>query len=67
MLRGAVPGRAVFNGPDFEPLIGVYGTLFFVMAQVLNRIRFGHAPTTPICAGDGLIVAGGLLVAFWGG
>ncbi len=66
-LRGAVQGRAIFNGPNFERLITVCVALFFVMAQVLDRIRFGHAPTTPIYPGDGLMVPGGLLMAFWGG
>ena len=52
---------------DFGRLIGVYVAFFFLMAQILNRIRFGHAPTVPIYAGGALIIAGGLLMAFWKG
>jgi small multidrug resistance family-3 protein len=37
------------------------------MAQILNKVRFGQSPTLPIYAGGGLIVAGGLVIAFWKG
>ena len=50
---------------DFGRLIGVYVAIFFVSAQVINRVRFGHAPTLPIYAGGTLIVAGGLLMTYW--
>lgn len=61
-------GSAV-NAPrwDFGRLIGVYVAMFFLVAQILNKARFGHAPTLPIYAGGSLIVAGGLLMAFWKG
>lgn len=52
---------------DFGKLLGLYVVLFFVMAQVLNRVRFGQSPTPPIYAGGVLIVAGGLVIAFWRG
>jgi small multidrug resistance family-3 protein len=60
---------SVVNVPrwDFGKLLGVYVVLFFLMAQVLNKIRFGQAPTAPIYAGGSLIVAGGLVIAFWKG
>jgi len=60
---------AMVNLPrwDFGRLIGVYVVLFFLMAQILNKIRFGHAPTAPVYVGGALIVAGGLLMAFWKG
>jgi small multidrug resistance family-3 protein len=41
--------------------------LFFLMAQILNKVRFAQSPTLPIYAGGGLIVAGGLVIAFWKG
>jgi len=41
--------------------------LFFLMAQLLNRVRFHQSPTPPIYAGGALIVVGGLIVAFWKG
>ena len=52
---------------DFGKLLGAYVVLFFLMAQLLNKVRFGQSPTTPIYAGGALIVAGGLVVAFWKG
>jgi small multidrug resistance family-3 protein len=60
---------SVVNVPrwDFGKLLGVYVVLFFLMAQILAKVRFGQSPTLPICAGGGLIVAGGLLIAFWKG
>lgn len=60
---------SVVNLPrwDFGRLIGVYVVFFFLTAQVLNRIRFGHAPTASIYAGGALIVGGGMLMAFWKG
>ncbi len=58
---------SVVNVPrwDFGKLLGVYVVLFFLMAQVLNRVRFGQPPTPPIYAGGALIVTGGLVIAFW--
>jgi hypothetical protein len=60
---------SVVNVPrwDFGKLLGVYVVLFFLMAQILNKVRFGQSPTLPIYAGGGLIVAGGLVIAFWRG
>jgi drug/metabolite transporter superfamily protein YnfA len=52
---------------DFGRLIGVYAALFFLMAQVLNKIRFDQSPTAPVYAGGALIVAGALVIAFWKG
>ncbi len=52
---------------DFGKLLGIYVVLFFVMAQVLNKVRFGQSPTVPIYAGGVLIVAGGMVIAFWKG
>jgi hypothetical protein len=52
---------------DFGKLLDIYVALFFVVAQVAARVRFGQTPTTPIYAGGALIVAGGLVIAFWRG
>lgn len=52
---------------DFGRLLGVYVALLFLVAQLLNRVRFGQTPTTPIYLGGALIVGGGLLMAFWKG
>lgn len=58
---------SVVNIPrwDFGKLLGVYVALFFVMAQIVARVRFGQAPTPAIYAGGSLIVMGGLVIALW--
>ena len=58
----------VVNTPrwDFGKLIGVYVVLFFLLAQIVARIRFGQAPTLPILIGGALIVAGGVVISFNG-
>ena len=58
---------ALVNGPrwDFGQMLGVYVVFFFLMAQLLNRVRFGQAPTVPVYAGGALIVAGGAVMTFW--
>jgi small multidrug resistance family-3 protein len=58
---------SVVNIPrwDFGKLLGVYVVLFFVMAQILNKVRFQQSPTTPIYVGGTLIIAGGLIIAYW--
>lgn len=60
---------SVVNLPrwDFGRLLGVYVVLVFVMAQLVARVRFGQTPTAPIYAGGSLIVAGGMVMAFWKG
>ncbi|HTS35979.1 MAG TPA: hypothetical protein VMH04_09925 [Candidatus Solibacter sp.] len=52
---------------DFGRLLGVYVAFFFVVAQIIARIRF-QQPTSPaVWAGGSLIVAGGLIISFWKG
>jgi hypothetical protein len=38
------------NAPpwDFGKLLGVYVTLFFVLAQIINYLAFGMRPDLPI-------------------
>jgi hypothetical protein len=50
---------------DFGKLLGVYVVMFFLVAQVLAKVRFNQAPTAPIYLGGALIVAGGLVIGFW--
>jgi small multidrug resistance family-3 protein len=38
----------------------VYVVLFFVMAQILGKVRFNQSPTPPILLGGSFIVIGGL-------
>ncbi len=63
----AAYGLAV-NAPrwDFGRLLGVYVVLFFLLAQIVARVRFGQAPTVSILLGGALIVAGGLVIAVGG-
>ena len=58
---------AMVNIPrwDFGRLIGAYVVLFFLMAQLIARLRFGQSPTPAIYAGGALITAGGLVIALW--
>jgi small multidrug resistance family-3 protein len=55
------------NAPpwDFGKLLGVYVTLFFVVAQVINLVAFGVRPGLPVIVGGTLIVAGGLVITLW--
>jgi drug/metabolite transporter superfamily protein YnfA len=59
-------GLTVNSPPwDFGKLLGVYVTLFFVIAQIVNMIFFGARPDLPIYIGGALILAGGLVITFW--
>ncbi|HVO04129.1 MAG TPA: hypothetical protein VMT54_18175 [Candidatus Cybelea sp.] len=55
------------NAPawDFGRLLGVYVTLFFVVAQVINLLVFHVRPGLPILVGGALVVCGGLVMTFW--
>jgi len=50
---------------DFGRLLGVYVTLFFVVAQLINWLGFVLKPTPAILVGGALIIAGGLTITFW--
>jgi hypothetical protein len=50
---------------DFGKLLGVYVVLFFVIAQIVAKVRFHQSPTTPILVGGAFIVAGGVVMTFW--
>ena len=43
----------------------MYVVLFFVMAQILGKVRFNQSPTPPILLGGSFIVIGGLVITFW--
>ena len=59
-------GLAVNAPPwDFGRLLGVYVTLFFLIAQIINLLVFGVRPQLPIYVGGSLIIAGGLLITLW--
>jgi hypothetical protein len=50
---------------DFGKLLGVYVVLFFLVAQILAKVRFNQSPTLPIYVGGSLITTGGIIIAFW--
>jgi hypothetical protein len=50
---------------DFGKLLGVYVVLFFLVAQILAKVRFNQPPTMPIYVGGSLITTGGIIIAFW--
>jgi drug/metabolite transporter superfamily protein YnfA len=50
---------------DFGRLLGVYVALFFVVAQVINRVAFGIVPSAPVLLGGALILSGALVMTFW--
>ncbi len=58
----------VVNAPrwEFGKLLGVYVVLFFLLAQIVARVKFGQAPTLPILIGGALIVAGGVTITLGG-
>jgi len=72
-LMGGVVSLAAYglvvNAPrwEFGKLLGVYVVLFFLLAQVIARVRFGQAPTLPILIGGAFIVAGGVIISVGGG
>ncbi len=58
----------VVNAPrwEFGKLLGVYVVLFFLLAQIVARVKFGQTPTLSILIGGALICAGGLIIAVGG-
>ena len=59
-------GYAV-NAPNwnFGKLLGVYVTLFFLVAQLIAWFAFDEPPTRAIVAGGLLILAGGAVITWW--
>ena len=57
----------VVNTPtwEFGKLLGLYVVLFFLVAQILAKVRFNQAPTLPILLGGSLILLGGMIISFW--
>ncbi len=50
---------------DFGQLLGIYVTLFFLVAQFINYFAFGQKPGIAILVGGFLIMSGGLIISFW--
>jgi hypothetical protein len=51
---------------EFNRVVGLYIATLFVVWQVVNLIVFRSPPGMPVLLGGALIVAGGLIVTFWG-
>ncbi|HEY0223672.1 MAG TPA: hypothetical protein VGC38_04080 [Pseudolabrys sp.] len=51
---------------EFGRVVGLYIATLFVMWQIVNFIVFGALPGIPNLAGGVLVIAGGLIVTFWG-
>jgi drug/metabolite transporter superfamily protein YnfA len=58
----------VVNAPrwQFGKLLGVYVVLFFVLAQIVARVKFNQTPTLPILIGGAFICVGGVIVSVGG-
>jgi drug/metabolite transporter superfamily protein YnfA len=56
------------NAPrwHFGKLLGVYVVLFFLLAQVVARVKFGQVPTLSLLAGGALIIVGGTIISLGG-
>lgn len=50
---------------DFGRLLGVYVTMFFIVAQCINYFSFSQKPSISIIIGGALIIFGGLIISFW--
>ncbi len=50
---------------NFGRLLGVYVTLFFLVAQLIGWIFFHESPSRAIIGGGALILAGGAVITFW--
>ena len=59
-------GLALNSAPiEFEKVVGIYVVMVFAMWQIVSAITFHTLPNIPILVGGGLIIVGGLIVAFW--
>lgn len=52
------------SGLDFNRLMGVYITVFFIVSQVISFILFRQIPDDRLVLGGGFIITGGLLILF---
>jgi hypothetical protein len=50
------------SGLDFNQLMGVYISIFFIVSQVISFVLFKQIPDDRILLGGGFIVTGGFLI-----
>lgn len=61
-------GVTVNLGPwNFGRVLGIYVALFFIVAQIVDRLVYGIPPSIPTLVGGTLIVSGGLVLALFHG
>lgn len=51
---------------DFGRIVGLYIATLFVVWQVINFLVFRALPGPPVWLGGALVIAGGLIITFWG-
>ncbi len=52
---------------EFGKLLGVYVVSFFLMAQIIAKVRFNQPTSLPTLVGGSMIMAGGLIISCWKG
>lgn len=50
---------------EFARIVGLYIATLFVVWQIISFFVFKAVPGLPVMLGGALIIAGGLIVAFW--
>ena len=50
------------SGVDFNRLMGIYISIFFVISQAISFVFFKQIPDDRLILGGGFIVAGGLVI-----
>lgn len=51
---------------EFGRVVGLYIATLLIIWQIVNFVAFQSVPSTPILLGGALIVAGVIVVTFWG-
>jgi small multidrug resistance family-3 protein len=51
---------------EFGRIVGLYIATLFVVWQIINFVAFRALPEPQVWVGGGLVVAGGLIITFWG-
>ena len=60
-------GAVLNSAPvEFGRVVGLYIATLFVIWQIINFLVFRATPGLPVLLGGALVIAGGLIVTFWG-
>lgn len=52
---------------EFGKVVGLYIATLFIVWQIVTYLTFKTVPTLPVMVGGALVIAGGLIITFWGG